>query len=171
MSFNGVRGLDAAQSMFNALPDAARYELAVALGEIAKIILRAQQTAVAVGTTGDLKAGLTVEIQVALLRVKVGLVNLKRGSHPLFYGRFVDQGVRAQTVLVERRRRVNGRLRLERRGNRKRLSDIVARYSLNVRAQPARPFIDPPGADLDGQIATVLEDFWSNTFSRVGAAA
>lgn len=69
---------------------------------------------------------------------------------------------------VQRRRRVNGRLRTQSRGSRKRASDIVKSYSLKVKARAGTYFIEAP--DLaqiaDGKIAA----FWDRLEAR-GASA
>ena len=80
----------------------------------------------------------------------------------------------AQTVLVQRRRRVladvgdgvQKRILRTSRG-RKLAADIAKTYSLKVKARAPHPFIFIPNAQ---EIATQrLADFWSQTLARAGA--
>jgi hypothetical protein len=59
------------------------------------------------------------------------LLNLTGGSQPLFYGRIVEGGRRAQTVLVEQRRRgVSGHCGSG--PGRKRAQAVATTYSMKV---------------------------------------
>jgi len=161
-----VRGLSAALTLFESMGEEAQEELGQLLGEIAVEGLAIQQSRVPVDT-GDLQANLEAQVLVEALRARMGLLNIKSGRSRLFYGRPVDHGIRAQTVTVQRRRKVNGRLRTVR--GRKRASDIVSTYSLKVKAREGVHFIEAP--DL-GQIADgKLDAFWERLEARAGGSA
>ena len=164
MSSKTFQGLDDAFSRIAGLPAAARHELADVIGRLARDILAAQRARTP-RETGALAEGLTSQLLTDELRAKIGLLTAG-ASRKLaqYYGRFVEFGVRAQTVIVQRRRRVNGKLRLSSR--RKRAEDIVTTYSLPVRAQNARPFINVPDGDLDAMIERRLANFWPSAFER-----
>jgi hypothetical protein len=175
-----VKGLAEAYSLFGRLPNAARDQLGVELAIIGREILAEQRQQVA-KDTGALSAGLSLWLMLEQLRVRVGLIGLRGSSRVspskrakgrnygnLFYGRFVEFGRRAQTVLVQRRRRVATRtsnygiLRTSR--GRKVTADIVSTYSLKVKARDPHPYIKVEGAQdiAAGQLA----EFWSRTFGR-----
>jgi hypothetical protein len=157
MAFERIRGLDAAEALFDTLDNDAALELGKLLAELGGLE-HAAQVADVPEETGALRAGLAVQLQLARLRVRVGLLGLKGGRNNLFYGRPVEKGVRAQTVTVQRRRRVGGRLRTKR--NRKQASDIVVTYSLHVKARAARPFIYPDRPELETSIDNRIDAFW-----------
>ena len=164
-----VQGFADSNALFDGLPAAARFELADTLGKIGRDLLAAQRGEVPTDT-GALEAGLTVQLLTDQLRVRVGLFGLKndrtgKTNHgDLFYGLIVDKGRSAQTVLVERRRRVNGRLRLSNR--RKRVGDIVATYALHVKAREAVPFVELNDDVVSGIADRRLQDFWDSVLVR-----
>jgi hypothetical protein len=166
-----VQGLAEAYSLLDAVPEAAREELAVELAIIAREDILPEQRRLVAKDTGHLESGLGIQLDLERLRVRVGLFGIgstRRGSHDdgRYYGRFVNFGRKAQTVRVERRRRVKGRLRASR--GRKRAEDIAARYKLRVKAAAARPFIQVPGAEASA--LKRLETFWAAVLARSGAA-
>lgn len=163
-----LRGLDGLLNLFDTLPRATAEALGEELDDIAYLVLDAQREEVPV-RTGALQRDLSMLVLVGQLKARIGLLGTTGAYGKRFYGLIVEGGRRAQTVMVERRRRVNGRLRTS--GRRKRASDIVARYKLNVPAMAARPFVHSARAEaaaLDG--AERVADFWSRTFDRVGGA-
>lgn len=164
MSRERVQGLADAAAMFEMIPHQAEQELVVELGLIGRDLL-AEQRSLAPVRTGELSAALALAVLVDQLRLRVGLINRKVSP---FYGRIVEFGRRAQTVLVQRRRRVEGRLRSSR--GRKRAEDIAATYALHVKARAPHPFVDPPGLNLEGAASQRLATFWANVLSRSGAA-
>ena len=168
MSGESIQGLAEFYAALGRLPDAARDELKVGLAIIAREGLAAQKAATPVGATGELQAGLTLQMAMNELQVRFGLLGLKRGRSHLFYGLIIYTGRKAQTVLVQRRRRVNGRLRTLRR--RKVREDIVATYPLKVTARAAIPFIDAPGADFADDAMGQVAEYWSRTLNRAGLA-
>jgi hypothetical protein len=162
---NQVDGLAAANSLFGNIPQAAREQLGVEIARIGYDVLAAQRQDVA-KRTGDLEAGLSLKLMIDRLRVLVGLLNLTGPRRKLFYGRIVERGRRAQTVLVQRRKR--GRRPLG-PGRRKRAQDIASVYSMHVRAMAPRPFVyvDRPEIHAEQRLAS----FWSQVLSNAGAAA
>lgn len=189
MSGTNVNGLAEQFAFFDNLPQAAREELGVELAIIGREGLAAQKAIVAARAhdTGRLEAGLSVQLLVDQLKVRMGLIGVaatsksatrhaakKGGGDPrnygdLFYGRIVYFGRRAQTVMVERRRRVNGALR-QQKGRRKRASDIVSRYAMRIEARAAIPFIDAPGPLFERDALGQLGEYWSRVLNRAGAA-
>lgn len=153
-----------AVAMFDMIPTAAEQELVVEIGIISRDLLAIQRQHVPVDT-GELDSALAFAVMVDQLRARIGLINQKVTP---FYGRIVEFGRKAQTVWVERRRRVGGMLRLSR--GRKRAEDVAAAYALHVAPRAPHPFVDPPDIDLDAIAATRLADFWANTLSRAGVA-
>ena len=159
-----IVGLDAAERMFDAMPDAVREQLGVEVAIIARDVLALQQVR-APKDTGTLEGSLGVLLLLDQLRARVGLI----GKRNTFYGRIIEFGRSAQTVLVQRRRRVGGALRLSAR--RKRLEDVVATYKLRVKARAPQPFVLVPEPDLDAVADRRLADFWSQVIAHVGAGA
>lgn len=167
------RGLAAMDRLLDRLPVAARQELQDELGPIARDVQAAQRQVVA-KRTGSLAAGLSYTIDAERLQARIGLLGLRkrygagasRLFQDLFYGRFVELGRKAQTVLVTRRlkRRVLGNGRTSKR----RVVYEGKPYRLRVRAMAARPYIGPPGvvSAADQRLA----GFWSRVEARLGAA-
>ena len=161
-----VQGLADAYAMFGAIPDAAREQVGVEMAIIARDYLALQQEHVPVDT-GALLGGLGIQLMLDRLRVRVGLNNLTGGRSALFYGRIVEFGRSAQTVLVQRRRPGTSGLR----NRRKRLEDIAATYSLRVKARAPQPFVLLDDAVLDEIATERLVDFWADVLGKAGAAA
>jgi len=178
-----VRGLAAAFSTLDALPVAARGELQELLVDIGLDLLAAERRDVP-KDTGNLYRTLTAVIEE--LRVRVGLIGAAARSRSAlrrarksgnadprnygagFYGRIVNFGRRAQTVVVQRRRRVNGALRSSR--GRKRAEDIAATYTMHVRARAAVPFITGQQF-LQNRLAQRVANFWASALARTGGSA
>jgi hypothetical protein len=102
---NQVDGLAATHSLFGNIPEAAREQLGVEIARIGYDVLAAQKADVA-KRTGELESGLSLKL---IDRPAAGAgrpAQHQRRAQPLFYGRIVERGRRAQTVLVQRRRRV-----------------------------------------------------------------
>jgi len=191
-----VQGLADAYSLLDHLPTAAHEELAVEMGVIARELSAAQRADVA-KDTGALEAALTYQLELERLQVKVGLLSGARSARTFngrtfkaraggpFYGRIVESGRAAQTVLVTRRikkRKVkgNGRngtkrrvllttpKRRLRRGSSPNAGTFVGDpYKLRVKAKAARPFVAQP---LLVEVAeNHLSDFWVDALARLGA--
>lgn len=178
-------GLSAALSMFDALPEAARDELAVEIGIISREISAAQKADVP-KLTGATAGALTFALQLDRLRSRVGLLqgSSSRGSRNGFVGRMIEHGRKAQTVLVTRRvkkRRINGNGKLSKRkvtylGPKKRRrpgsspnrgSFVGDPYKLRVKAKAARPFVAQPMLQDAAQLH--LSEYASRLLGRVGA--
>lgn len=174
MAGEAVQGLAELYAMFGTLPEAANEQLGVELAMIGRDILALQQATVP-KDTGNLEGQLSLALQLDKLRVRVGLIgirNKRTGAAFLgkgFYGVIVDKGRAAQTVVVERRRRVNGKLRTAR--GRKRVEDIVSIYTLNVKAREAVPFVELDQETVDTIATQRLAGFWGQTLDRAGATA
>jgi hypothetical protein len=162
------RGMAELKSLFEALPADAEAAIKEVLPAAADAILAIERGAVPV-RTGDLFHGLGVQHLAGGLKVRVGLTATDAGSDAsfrktqrdgqarysyanLFYGRVVEFGRHAQTVLVQRRRRVGGRLRSSR--GRKIAADLAATYTMKVSSTVARPFVDTAQTE-SVQLATI----------------
>lgn len=165
MSAEAVRGLAATYALLGDIPDAAREQLGVELAILAREGLAAQKAA-APKDTSALSGGLSMQLSLRKLSVQFGLLGLRKGRSNLFYGRIVNSGRAAQTVLVQRRRRVKGFLRTSR--GRKRAEDISSTYTLKVKARAPIPFIDAPGVDFEQLAAGQLAEFWTHLLARAG---
>lgn len=156
-----VEGLAAAAAGFDKMPDSVREQLGVEIAIIARDVLALQQVR-APKDTGALEGSLGVQLLLDQLRARVGLL----GKRNAFYGRILEFGRSSQAVLVQRRRRVGGVLRLSKR--RKRLEDIVATYKLRVKARAPQPFVQVPEPDLDSIADRRLADFWQQALVGAG---
>lgn len=151
------RGMSELIRLFDTLPAEAEEVLREELPKAARLILGIQKNDVPV-RSGALWRGLSEQTLDNGLKVRAGLLGTTSSSGkanlgPLFYGRVVEQGRKAQTVLVERRRRVGGRLRTK--NGRKIAGDIVRTYTMRVAPEPARPFVDTP--DTEAAATSTLE--------------
>ncbi len=191
-----VQGLAEAYALFDHLPTAAHEEMAVELGIIARELSAAQHADVP-RDTGALDNALTYELLLDRLKVKVGLLRGARGARTFngrtfngkaggpFYGRIVENGRSAQTVLVTRRikkRRVTGngrtskrqvsyatpKRKLRQRSSPNAGTFVGDPYKLRVKAQAGRPFVAQP---LLVEVAeSHLSDFWADALTRLGIA-
>ncbi len=185
-----VRGLAEAHALFNGLAPAAAHELADEIARISRDVSALQQDVVA-KKTGHLRGGLVVQLLTERLQARVGLLGIAGGRRSKgvlgtrYYGRFVNFGRAAQTVVVTRRlkRRVkgNGRngtkrrviyegasKRLRRRGPNKG-TPIGSPYKMRVRAKEAREFVHLPAAQTIA--AQRLATFWSRVMPAAGASS
>ncbi len=194
---DGIQGLAETYSMLNRLPSAAHEELAVELAVIARELSAAQHQDVA-KDTGELDRALTYQLLLDRLKIKVGLLRGARAGGSFngrqrkavaggpFYGRIVEGGRAAQTVLVTRRikkRKVRGngrngtkrrviyqtpKRRLRRNSSPNRGTYVGDPYKIRVKAQAGRPFVAQP---LLVEVAeNHLSEFWANAIARTGVA-
>ncbi|WP_230630693.1 hypothetical protein [Sphingomonas sp. Leaf37] len=193
---NGIRGLAETYSLLDRLPSAAHDELAVELAIVARELSAAQHQDVP-KASGELDRALTYQLLLERLQIKVGLLRGARAGGTFngrqrkavaggpFYGRMVEGGVAAQTVLVTRRikkrtKRGLGRgkgthttyhtpkRRLRRSSSPNRGTYVGDPYKLRVKAQSARPFVAQP---LLVEVAeNHLSEFWANAIARTGVA-
>jgi hypothetical protein len=196
MARNSVQGLAETYSLFGALAEAARDEMALELAQIGGELLEAQQADVA-RKTGTLAGALEKQVLTDRLKVKVGLLSGAREARKFngrqrkavaggpYYGRIVEGGRSAQTVLVTRRikkRRVQGngrntkrtvvydtaKKRLRRSSSPNRGTFVGDAYKLRVKAKAARPFVAQP---LFQQVAeNHLSEFWAKLLARTGVS-
>ncbi|WCT78881.1 hypothetical protein [Novosphingobium humi] len=163
MANSNVANLEANLAFWASIEPEARKQLATELGEIGLEILAAQQQA-APFETGLLRNALTVAQAIDGLRVRVGYPDLKK-KDPRFYAIMQEYGVKAGEKLVQRRRRVKGKLRLLR--GRKRVEDIVWSDTIEWKARPARPFVH-----LEERFEQVLngvqDRFWDAVLRNTG---
>lgn len=188
-----IDGVTSAAALFDQLPASAEEELLVEMGILGREILGAQKADVA-KDTGALQGALSLQLVAEQLRMRIGLLRggrdagrrngraVKARAGGPFYGRIVEEGRSAQTVVVTRRvkkRRINGNgtesartvtylgasKRLRRRGPNKG-SAIGSPYKLKVKAMKARPYVAQPLLVDAAQLH--LADFWSHALTRTG---
>lgn len=194
-----VQGVAEAYSLFDRLPSAAEQELGVEMVAIGREVLAAQKADVA-KETGALEGALSLQAILSRLKVRIGLLKGAREAYKFngrvrraiqggpFYGRFVEFGRRAQTVLVTRRiRAANRRLagnnrkgnnrrvlftgdktRLRRRGPNKG-TPVGSAYKIRVKAMAARPFVAQPL--LADAADAHLSEFWAKALERLGTGS
>lgn len=153
----GRKEVDETAALFDALPSAARFELADLLGRLGRDIL-AEQLARVARRTGALAAGLTVALLTEQLKVRVGLLSLR---NRLFYGLIVESGRASQTVSRTRKRLLPAAALKN-----KRRPGVGLPKPLKVTALPARPFVRIEEAEIDRITAQPLADFWSRALAR-----
>lgn len=180
MQYSRIDGTEMVLRRFDRITKAAEEQLGVELGIIGRD-LRDIQRADVPEDTGALKSRLSVELVLDQLRVRVGLIGLfkssastKRIYGDAFYGRFVQFGVKAQTITVRRKRNISTKskpgqqLLRERKWRRgKAVEKLVKTYSYAMPARKAQPFIFVPKAQE--YAAQRLADFWDQTLSKAGA--
>lgn len=168
--------------MLDRLPQAAQDELQQTLVDIGLDLLAAERRDVP-KDTGFLYRNLTAVID--RLRLRVGLIGVaarsksalraaRRSGNPdprnygdAFYGRFVNFGVRAQTVIVRRRKASLKRMR----SGQKRLGrarELKETWTMHVNARAAVPFITGQ-VFLQNRMAQRVADFWSRSLAKAGA--
>lgn len=165
MDVRPVDGLAETFALFDRLPDVARDRLAEEVEEIAGEVLAAQRRDVA-KRSGALAAALSLEVMIEGLRARVGLLSVVGKRSRLFYGRIIEAGRRAQTVMVKRRPRGSGASSGRRR--RRRADAVASVYSMKVRPMAPRPFVrvDRPEIHAEQRLA----NFWSKVASEAGAS-
>jgi hypothetical protein len=168
MASNRLSGLTEIYSLFGSLDDDSKLELGDRLTRIGSAVA-ALQRSTAPKRTSNLESYIKVEVQVERLRVKAGLIVIKKGNTKSpgdWYGIIQEYGRHAGSKLVQRRRRVNGKLRLG-RNRRKRSEDIASSYMMRWSALPERPYIHID-SQVDGIVTTNLAGFWDNVIARLG---
>lgn len=188
MSIQRPASIEQAVAMFEALPNAAEHELQDMMGRLGRDILAIQRERVA-RATGALAAGLSSQLLVdeKVLRLKVGLLGVpvtsksarrrarKSGSGDpanlgaVYYGRFVEFGRMAQTVL-RKRRQLAGNTSPE--NLKRRVRDKVGTAKeLDVAKADPRPFVNPvPDGAVDTLIDARLQAFLDRVMAQAEAA-
>jgi hypothetical protein len=164
MPASKLRGLARFRRLLRRTPDAVRGELIVELRVTGRQIAQAMK-AKAPEKTGALRSGIMDKVLPASLRLQIGLLGTRRGRSSLFYGRIQDLGRREQVVTVQRRRRVDGRLRTAR--GRKRTEDIAGTYLMRVRAMAPKRFITGRFPDLRATLNKNLRGILTRTLGRI----
>ncbi len=152
-----ARGFIEAEALIDRVPAAARAKLSELLIEFG-LEFSALQKAAVPRDKGHLAAGLTWETLVDELRVRIGMLNMKRGRSSRFYAIPVNFGRRAQTVTVIRG---TSRSRKSYTSRTRREAGVGLRepYQLHVRPMAPREFIVLPGIEARGGRRTA--QFWS----------
>lgn len=170
-----VRGAGRFRRLLRSTPDAMRLQLVSVLNSGGRA-LQSTMRAKAPKRTGALATGITYRVLEKTLRLRVGLIGTPRGRARLFYGRIQDLGRRSQTVMVQRRRRVEVNVGggevasiLRTRGGRKRAEDIVSTYRMRVPAMAPKRFITGRYPDLRGAIGNALRGIWTRALRSVAA--
>lgn len=160
-----ISGLEDIYATFASLPVAARAELKTRLQTIADRVVAAQKAAVPVDT-GNLRNRLVAVERVESLKAKAGLTvpGKPNALGSAWYGIVVEYGRKPGEKLVQRRRRVNGKLRLKNR--RKRLEDISSTYLVKWGALPARPFVHID-QQADAIIDSGLAGYWESVLANL----
>jgi len=174
MARTKIRGLGKFRRLLRRMPDAVRGELVVELSVTGRQIAQAMK-AKTPQKTGAVRQGITSKVLPKSLRLQVGLLGTRGGQSKLFYGRIQDLGRRAQTVLVQRRRRVAQTFRDGRTvnmlrtgsGGRKRTEDIVATYKMRVRGMAPKRFITGRMPDLRRTLNDNLRGIFARSLSRI----
>lgn len=173
MQYSRIDGTEMVLRRFDQISDAAHAQLGVELAIIGRD-LRERQQAAAPERTGALRGGLSVWLMLEQLKVRIGLLTQGRGKSNLFYGRIIEFGRKAQTVIVQRRRRVKVAIGggeqkaiLRKARGRKLAADIASTYSMKVKARAPHPFIFVPNAQEEA--TQRLVNFWDQTLSKAGA--
>ena len=157
------------RELLKRLPETVADELRAQLEDTGKLVLGRQKARAPVYqgkprkglTPGALREGLSYKVLPKSLRLRVGLVG-KATNRKLFYGRFVQFGRKAKTVIANRSGkgiRVSGhkwRRQAEAKG-------VKGFYKLRVRAMAPRNFIWTTPRDV---IARPFQKIWGRAIHR-----
>lgn len=152
------------RSLLKRLPDSVREEMHAQLEETGKLALARAQERVPVDT-GALKRGLSMRVYKSL-RLRVGLIG-KATNRKLYYGRIVEFGRKAKTVVVNRSGkgvRVSGN-----RWKRQALeAGVRGFYRLRVKPMAARPFVYNMTRE---QLYRPFQKIWGRAIHRAAKGA
>lgn len=178
MSRGSVKGIGRVRRIMKGLPESTRAEIAAALERVGPIV-QALARARAPIRRGAVRAGITFKVFPKTLRLQVGLLGTKKGRAKLFYGRIQDGGRTAQTVTVQRRRRVGvtlstgqqlSLLRTNRSG-RKETADIVSTYQMRVRGMAPKRFVSGRLADARKQVVMQIQGIWDRAIAKLAGGS
>jgi hypothetical protein len=159
-----IRGLREVRRLLKRMPDAVRDEILAMLEETGRQVLSSQQAA-APRRTGALASGLSMRLSRATLRLRVGIVG-KPAARRLFYGRIVEFGRKAQTVMATRGNRL---ARPGSKGGRALVRSNRSIYEMRVRAMAPRPFVRTSRAfGIRNSLGGRLSRFWDGALARAG---
>lgn len=144
--YEGVRQV---RRILRQLPPEATEHMASVMKRFGRKFLVAMHLYVPI-KTGALRRGLSVKFLRRTLRLRVGFVG-KRINRRLYYGRIVQGGRKAQTVIVKRRR-----------GSKQ-------PYSYRVKERAAKPFVrgTPAMRSVHEQLQKTLSVFWNDVLRKV----
>jgi hypothetical protein len=157
-----LEGLDETTAIFDALPQAVQDELILILAAIGRDALAIQRRLVPT-KTGALQSALNFTASLEMLRLRVGLTDLKR-RRDLWYAIIMEYGRHAGAKVVQRRPRGTAQV-----GKRRSKVQAAARYLLRAKwkALPARPFVHIDNI-IDPLADAALADFWDHVKDRAG---
>ncbi len=167
-----LRGLTRTKRILRRLPDDTAAEVVTELNVTGRSILNAV-LARTPRRRGHLRAAIRMKVLPKSLRLQIGLIGSKAERNDVFYGRILDLGRKAQTVLVQRRRRVEvtyssgatySILRL--RHGRKISDDIVSTYRMNVPAIEPKRFITGRYPELRSELTRNMKGIYSRGLRR-----
>jgi len=168
----GLRRFPEVRRALQGLPVAAQNEL---LAEFEKIgaKIAAEQRLRAPKKSHALEKAIDHKVFPRALRLEIGLRNLKKGRADLFYGRIQDLGRRAQTVIVQRlvkggRAKWVSRIATGQARARVKPRDLVASYSLRVRAMQGKKFVTGKFTDLRTEARSSLQGIYARAQGKVG---
>ena len=156
MARETVQGLAEANAVLQAIPIAAREQVAVETAIIGREVLAAMKRDVP-RDTGALAGALMVQTIFDQLRTRVGLLGISKFRPKLFYGIIVEYGRKAQVVRLTRGKRA------------KQLRAIGESRTMKVSALPARPFVHADRPEIRAEQR--LANFWSEVMAKAGSAA
>lgn len=160
------------KSLLKRLPESVAEEIRQQHHETGKILLARAHARVPV-KTGKLKAGLSYKVTPKTLKLRFGLLG-KRINRKLYYGRMVEFGRKAKTIIVTRkgtlqRARAAG---LKVRANAYKRAALKAgvggAYKLRVKAMRPRPFVYVTPRE---QIYRPYQKIWGRAIHRAAAGA
>lgn len=175
MARNKVRGLARFRRLIRRMPDAVRGEIVTELYVTGRQMLAAV-LARTPRKSGFLREGISQKVLPKSLRLQIGLLGRRNPSgDDRFYGRIQDLGRKAQIVTVQRRRRVAVKLSSGRTvnmlrvgsGRRKRPEDIVATYTVKVRAMAGKRFVTGRYPDLRRTLNENLRGLFTRAASSI----
>lgn len=153
------------KSLLKRLPDSVAEEFRQQLDRTGKTMLQRARSRVPV-RTGALKAGLSYKVLPKTLKLKVGLVG-KPVNRRLWYGRIVEFGRKAQTVVVNRSGRATS-FSGHKWKRRALAAGVKGFYQLRVRAMQPRKFVYSVTRE---QLYRPFQKIWGKALHRAGQGA
>lgn len=165
-----VRGDKSFARLLKQLPDAVKKEIIVEHHVTGREVLAEQQARVPV-RRGKLKAGLSMKVLPASMRLQVGLIG-RPINRRLYYGRIVQFGRKAQVVIATRRNVLAATRPLGGRSNSyKNLAlkhGVKGAYKMRIRATAPRNFLYPR---TQAQLSQPYQQIWGRALDRAAAGA
>lgn len=161
-----LKGIARVRRIMRGLPESARGEIVVAL-HLAGRQLQAAMRARAPVRRGKVRDGILYRVYPKTLRLRVGLLSVKRGQGNLFYGRIQDLGRKAQTVNVERYRRGARAGDNQKAITGRKSSSLTVRYKLRVKAMAPKRFVTGRYAELRNAMMANLQDIYQRALRHV----